>query len=58
MAAPGRHSNGENEDGDEALEPTHDLILSDGRVVESSGAIPTHYTEGDQVFRVVHVTER
>lgn len=38
--------------------PTHDLVLSDGRTVPSRGAIPTHYAEGDQVFRVVRVTKR
>lgn len=43
---------------DDAPEPDHDLLLSDGRVVESRGAIPTHYAEGDRVWRVVHVTER
>ena len=39
-------------------EPTHDLLLSDGRLVPSYGAVPTHYAEGDRVWRVVHVTER
>ncbi len=38
--------------------PDHDLLLSNGSVVESWGAIPTHYADGDRVWRVVHVTER
>lgn len=43
---------------DEGPAPTHDLTLSGGRTVPSHGAIPTHYSEGDEVFRVVRVTKR
>jgi hypothetical protein len=39
-------------------EPTHVLHLSDGSTRDSYGAIPTHYTEGDKVLRVVAVDER
>lgn len=38
--------------------PTHDLYLADGSVVESTGAIPTHYAVGDEVIPVVRVVER
>lgn len=39
-------------------EVTHDLYLADGSVVESSGAIPTHYGVKDRAIPVVHAVER
>lgn len=39
-------------------EVTHDLLLSDGSVVESSGGIPTHVAVGDRAIPVLSVTER
>lgn len=42
----------------EAPAPTHDLLLSDGTVVPSHGAIPTHVHIGDVVHRVVAAVER
>lgn len=37
--------------------PTHRIFLSDGNSVPSAGAIPTHYADGDTVYKVVMVTE-
>jgi hypothetical protein len=39
-------------------EPTHYLVLADGRTVDSTGAIPTHWSEGDNVIPVVRAYER
>jgi hypothetical protein len=35
---------------------THVLHLADGRLVGSSGAVPTEYSDETGVYRVVHVT--
>jgi hypothetical protein len=40
------------------LDPTHDLLLTDGSVVPSTGGIPTHVAVGDRVIPVLSVTER
>lgn len=39
-------------------EPTHDLLLANGELVEHFGAIPTHVAVGDRTFPVLSVTER
>lgn len=39
-------------------EPTHDLLLANGQMVEHYGGIPTHVDTGEGVFRVLAVTER
>lgn len=39
-------------------EPTHDLLLSNWSTVPSSGAIPSHYADGDAVLRVISASER
>ena len=39
-------------------EPTHDLTLSDGRTVPSHGAIPALVHIGEDLLKVVAVTER
>lgn len=42
----------------EGPEPTHDLLLANGQVVEHFGAIPTHVGVGDRVWPVLRATER
>ena len=46
--------------GDQGDQPdaTHDLLLSDGTSVPSSGSIPTHVAVGDRVVPVLAATER
>ena len=51
----GRH---EGEAGKASPEATHYLHLSNGDVVEHSGAIPTEYTDGDNTYRVVAAYEK
>jgi hypothetical protein len=48
------------EDLDEDLEATatHDVYLADGRRIPHTGAIPTHYDDGDRVVPVLAVQER
>jgi len=43
---------------DDRPEPTHDLLLTDGSSVESSGGIPTHVAVGDRTIPVLAATER
>jgi hypothetical protein len=42
----------------EGPEPTHDLLLSDGQVIPSSGAIPTLVHIGGDILAVVRAFER
>lgn len=43
---------------DEAPAPTHDLLLSNGTVVPSAGALPTFVHIGEDLLAVLAVAER
>jgi hypothetical protein len=57
-ASSGSSDRGAKRDAAEAPEATHYLHLSDGRVIEHAGAIPTHYSDDKGVYRVTAAYEK